>query len=222
MPDMKHESKRKVVTVEEHLITFNRDELADLLKDVLPDADDIDPRKIRLCAVVGDAESVIGPSDLKRLLREKVEDIPDSAEIALSVRWRQEVEGAVDPSPAMYQAQQAGMVPTAPTAPLPADSEMIANGAPCGTCGSIPDLHGPTPDCEDAQGCGRVRRMKGDLPIATAKPAQNEDRIPGTGMPGGAPGSGAGTRYLINRETGQKVFADEFGAPYGFHDDYKQ
>jgi len=223
MPNMKHESKRKVVTVEEHLITFNRDELADLLKDVLPEETEIDPRDIKLCAVVGNAESVIGPTDLKKIAREKVEDIPDDAEIVFSVRWRKEVErppAAPMVSPAMYQAQQAGMVPppAAPAATLPADSEMVASGAPCGTCGSVPDLHGPTPDCEDEEGCGRVRHLKGELPIATAKPRESEASVPGTGVPGVQ--GGPGTRYLVNRETGERVFAGEDGSPYGHHDDY--
>lgn len=213
---MKHESKRKVVTVEEHLITFNRDELADLLRSALPEDTEIDPRSINLCAIVGDdAENVIGPSDLRKIARSQVEEIPEDAEVVLSIRWRKEVEGIAHPAPAPAAYAPAA----APVAP-PADGEMVASGAPCATCGSVPDLHGPTPDCEDAVGCGRVRRLKGEMPVPKSAPAQSAAHVPGTGGPAGQ--DGPGTHYLVNRDTGEQVFADQMGGAYGHHEDYTQ
>ena len=50
--------------------------------------------------------------------------------------------------------------------------------------------------------------------------------IPKTVIPQGAPSIGMGGQgfaapgILTNRETGEQVFADKNGSPYGRHDDY--
>ena len=91
-----------------------------------------------------------------------------------------------------------------------------ATGAVCATCGAVPDLHGPTPECRDESGCGRVLRTRGALPVGRAvEPG-------GVNAPGMGGSSLPGTSMLVNRETGEQIFAGGDGTPYGRHDDYNR
>lgn len=92
---------------------------------------------------------------------------------------------------------------------------MAPGAQQCRTCGAVPDVQGPTPDCMDAAGCGRVLRERGQLlPPRTVPPPG----APGVGMGPGRVGPGK----LVNRATGEVAFADRNGMPYGKHDDYQK
>jgi hypothetical protein len=224
---MKRESSKKIVTIEEHSLILDQADLMHALE-----ADDpsrvIDNPELKAILYVG--QEAVAPSALINMIRAMNPDIPEHAKLTLAVTWQEQVE--IDPAqmqpmpppqyapPPQYYQQQpppytghppAGYQP--PMQPPVAQPTPQAHGQQCRTCGAVPMVHGPTPDCMDAGGCGRVLRERGQLlPPKTVPPPGAPDVGIGTGAP--APG------ILINRETGETAFADKNGMPYGRHDDY--
>lgn len=227
---MKRESSKKIVTIEEHNVILDE---ADLMHALEAD----DPSRVidnpPLQPVLFVDQEAISPSALMTMLRTMNPDIPEGAKLVLAVTWQEQVE--VDPSqmqqqlppqqfppgpmpyfnPYQYMQPPAGQPPMQPpiAQPQPPQPTPQAQGQQCRTCGAVPMVHGPTPDCMDAAGCGRVLRERGQLlPPKTVPPPGTE----GVGM--GSPPTSA--QMLVNRETGESVFADKNGMPYGRHDDY--
>jgi len=219
---MKKLSQKKVVTVEECALQLDKRDLAEMIESESPETT-VDPRDVTVCvsapasedARVGDLHApgtrIIGASQLLEMARARNQEIPEDAEIVISVRWRKEVEGGFVPAPQpMYAA------PTQPMMAAPGGQQIDPQDAmQCATCGGVPGIQGPTPDCQDVNGCGRVRKIRGDLPVPKALEVQGAPQV-GVGL--GAPMRG--TQKLTNRETGKTVFADRDGQPYGHHEDY--
>lgn len=233
MADVKKLSQKKVVTIEECALQFDKRDLAEMIEAENPETT-VDPRDVTVCVSapageesrVGDLSApgtrVIGASQLLEMARSRNQEIPEDAEIVISVRWRKEVEcGFVPAQQPMYAAasqQPMPMYAAAPQQPMaaPGGQQIDPQDAmQCATCGGVPGIQGPTPDCQDVLGCGRVRQLRGDLPVPKALDVQGAPQV-GVGL--GAPMRG--TQKLTNRETGKTVFADRDGAPYGHHDDY--
>lgn len=234
---MKHETVKRYVQVEQHFVSLRRKDLAQLLSD---DENEIDERDLFVTVTVGqDAKKMFVAADiLKRALaqmNEKDEEgnevgagIPADAEVTISIGWRREVE---------VGANQIPMHPPAPVQPAfgPGASPIMPPGAAppfnpgdvgthanCRTCGTVPDLHGPTPDCQDPAGCARVRAAKGNLPIVQANPEGPAPQVGAGGILPGQVGGMHGTQMLTNRETGERVFAAKDGMPYGVGYDYQR
>jgi hypothetical protein len=230
---MQRETNQRTICVEEHVVTVTKDDLAEALQGELAgDGIMVKADELRVCVGIGESQ-IVGPSQLRDLLRAQIEGLPDNAEIVLAVRWREEVEApAHPPAPAgqpHYPAPQAyypppGYYPPQPQyqppppqyqqPPQQPQYQQPPQGGPiCTTCGGQPDLQGPTPECADPMGCGRVRAQRGDLPVGRAVPP------PGVGSVGaGILRGGAST--LVNRETGETAFAAHDGRPYGVGHDY--
>lgn len=227
MADMKSMSTKKVVTIEEFAVQLDRGDIAELIEMDNP-TNTVSPRDVTVCvsapsdeARVGDFSvaqtRIIGASQLLEMARTKNPEIPADAEIVLAVRWQKAVEGA------QIQPMQPQYAPSAMVPAPPGYAHVAPGGQPiapqdalqCATCGGVPGIQGPTPDCQDVNGCGRVRALRGDLPVPKSVDPAGAPQV-GVGLGVGTPG----TKMLVNRETGQKVFADKKGAPYGVHDDY--
>ncbi|HET6496119.1 MAG TPA: hypothetical protein VFH61_12235 [Thermoleophilia bacterium] len=195
---MEHQTNRKIVQIEEHVVTFGRMDLVEALDaELASEGVMVTPSRTSVCVAVG-KDALVDAERLMMMLRTVKEDIPENAELVLAVRWREEVSSnAVSPA-GLPVARVAGTAGPAP----------VINPSECATCGSVPAIVGPTPDCADESGCARVRRQKGEMPIAR------------TVEPDGASGIGhrAPPGILINRETGKRAFADQTGNPYGNHD----
>lgn len=202
---MEHNTSRRHITVEEHVVTFGKMDIVEALDSELAgEGIMVAPRITRLCVAVGE-ETVVGPTRLLEMLRTAKEDIPEEAELVLAVRWRKEVSNAA-------VAARPGSLPR--TAPPP-----VKTAGRCATCQGVPAIDGPTPDCEDEDGCGMVRAVKGELPIVQTEVPQGTANI---GHGGGGRGANEPPPgVLVNRETGEKAFADRDGRPYGHHDDYE-
>jgi hypothetical protein len=196
------------VTIEEHSVTFSKADLAGMLEGEA-EGGLVDERDLAVGVMVG-KDHIIGPNQLLEMVRSVDQEIPEGAEVVLAVRWRQEVE--VTQAPPRNLAAEPLM--PAGVAPTP-DGYAAApgNNASCRTCGSVPAIQGPTPDCNDALGCALVRAEKGEIGIARSVEPEGAPQI-------GVGGQGPGTRMLVNRETGEKIFADKNGGAYGRHDDY--
>lgn len=196
---MKHKTNCKLVRVVEHLISLTPRDIAVLISSHGDRA--VTQRDIDLVATVSSdaGPTAVEAETLLAWAREFNEDIPDEAETVLAVRWQEESDAGVPPPAQIVLPSAATAVPS-----------IAASGAICSSCGGVPDLHGPTPECEDAAGCGRVRRLKGDLPIP--KTVTTEERMPDYPVKGAS--------VLVNRETGKTAFAAANGAPYGVAHDY--
>lgn len=218
--NMKAMSSRKVVQIEEHAVQFDKRDLAEMIESEDP-TNTVDPRDLTIfvsATTAGSSEPKgYGASQLLEMARSKNSDIPEDAEVVISVRWRKETD-----APQMPVPQYAPQYAPAPAGYVPNHSQQGGAIAPqdarqCATCGALPAVQGPTPDCHDVNGCGAVRQLRGELPIPKAVDAPNAPQV-GVGL--GAPSKG--TKLLINRETGEKAFADRDGRPYGKHDDYQK
>ena len=209
---MEHNTTRKVLTVEEHNVTFGKKDLVELLDEELAgEGILVAPRITHLSVIVGDEEPVVvGPNRLLEMIRAAKDDIPEDAELVLAVRWRKTVATRAG-------APAVGSRPASPyAAPVP---HPAPSGAVCPSCQATPAVEGPTPDCEDENGCGMVRAVKGDMPIVQTQEPEGAARIgQGGGRRPGEPPPGR----LVNRETGQVAFADRDGMPYGVHEDYSK
>lgn len=220
---MKRNSQRRLVTIEEHSVTFGRDDLLELVQAEEPEMfASLDERDMTPSLVIqttdkdGEAKhAVLQPARLIEMMRSVDEEIPENAEVVLAVRWRKEVEAQAMP-PVAGRVQ-----PPTPILPAGVDhdtsylAEAAASGESCETCGGVPDIQGPTPDCHDVSGCARVRTTKGEIAVARTVEPENAPRV-------GIGGTGPGTHKLVNRETGETAFADKNGMPYGKHEDYSR
>lgn len=225
---MKRESSKKFVTIEEHHLILDTADLMHALESDDPSRV-IDSPPLQPMLVVDKA--AVAPADLMAMLRKMNPEIPESARLTLAVTWQEQVE--IDPAQ-MQQAASPAYQPPAYQPPHyphqqppqgytgqppagyqpPVTQHPPGSAMQCRTCGTLPMLHGPTPDCMDVQGCGRVLRERGQL------------LPPRTVPPPGAPSMGIGASgasppgVLVNRDTGETAFADKNGLPYGHHDDY--
>lgn len=215
MSDMKHVNKR-VVTVEDHAVTVSLREVLELAVQDDPERSAIGPHDTQLQVVLGvsltEGREVLAGSTLLDLLRASNEDIPENAEIVVGVRWRKETEvsaprlGVVPSNVQAQTAQTIGQLGVDP-------SHVVV----CSTCGAVPALQGPTPECVDPNGCGMLRVRFGQMPIPQAA-------LPPPGAPGAPaafPGMGSlptSPGLAINRETGEKAFIAKDGSLYGKHD----
>lgn len=183
--DMKHVSTRKLVTLEEHVSTVSMRELLELII-----ADDptnvVRERDMKLQVVMPSNEeegkNVVFPaSTILELIRTTNQNVPEDAEVVIGVRWRQETEiqpgqqiaptgQVIPPMPVMQPGVPMVAQVAQVTQALGADPSLPP--AICATCGSIPVVHGPTPECNDEQGCGPVRARYGNLPIPQSVPSQ--------------------------------------------------
>ncbi len=222
---MKHDTIRKYVSIEQHFVSFSRRDLAKLMGE--------DERDLFITITAGkDAESMFTAEDVLKMALEKLNEtdeegkeigagIPDDAEVSITLGWRREVEIGPGQMP-MHAPAPMQMAPQSALLPAPTfDPRAVGDVANCRTCGGVPDMQGPTPDCQDPAGCGRVRAQKGDLPVPKALDPQDGQQIT-MGAGGIIPGAGPGTQMLVNRETGQRVFAAKDGMPYGVGYDYKR
>lgn len=232
---MKHETVRRFISVEQHFVSLRRKDLAQLLSS---EDNPINERDLFITVTNGqDAKGVFVAADiLKRALEqmnEKNDDgeevgagIPDDAEVTISIGWRREVEVGPNQIPmhAPAPTQPAFGPGAAPIMPPGVASTFnpsdVGSHAACRTCGTVPDLHGPTPDCQDQYGCARVRAHRGDLPIVQANPEGPAPQVGAGGILPGQVGTTHGTQMLTNRETGERVFAAKDGLPYGVGYDY--
>jgi len=207
---MKQNTVKKVVSVEEHSVTFDRRDLREVMEQEDPEASvSIKTLVPGLVVDFGEGPQLLPSSRVMEMLRTYNADIPEDAEIVIAARWRREEEITI------AQAS-AGLMQSGMPLNLPANTRTGPPPGSCGTCGGVPDQQGPTPECMDANGCARVRSLRGDLPIVrTVTPTGPGANV---GLGGGAPGRG--TQILTNRDTGQTAFADKEGRPYGVHDDY--
>jgi hypothetical protein len=151
------------------------------------------------------------------MVRALNEEVPENAEVCISIRWREEVE--VDPK--QLAAMQARAQAPQGTGVPPGQPIMRGVGPVCITCGGYPEGAGPTPDCEDESGCGRIREHYGDMPVPTVAAPGGAGAHVGLG---GGGGGGARKVVVPDKETGaaKTVFAGKDGAPYGHHDDYSK
>ncbi len=203
---MTHNTNIKHLTVEEHVVTFGRMDLVEMLDaELAGEGVVVAPSITHVCVAVG-KEMLVGSKQLMEMLRGCKEDIPEDAELVLAVRWRKEVSSnAVRP---------AGTASPAYTGvPVPVQTAGI-----CATCQATPAVEGPTPDCEDAEGCAMVRSVKGDMPIVKTQEPKGGAQVGQGGQRVNEPPPGV----LVNRETGQRAFADGTGNPYGVHEDYQK
>jgi len=238
---MQRESKTRQVTIEEHVVTVTLDDLAQALEAEFLSEDEenpavFKPEDLRVCVGVGEGK-ILGPSELMNVLRRGIERLPEGAEIVLAVRWQEEVEAEANPPAPMgqpgyppapqsyYPPQPVYHHPPPPPpqpyyppqqpqyqAPPQAPPQQQQQRAPtCTTCGGQPDVQGPTPECMDPLGCGRVLQQRGPMPVGRAVPPPNMGAV-GAGILRGGGGK------LVNRETGESAFADATGGPYGAHD----
>lgn len=212
---MNVKSTRKVITVDEKEIHLSRDELAAMLEEEFSTEDEpllISPRAVKIEVTVGKQKVTMG--QILELVRGRNAEVPEDAEVVLAVRWQREVEGA----------QQTVIQPTGNFVPnvVPAAG---GAGVTCPSCGTIPEVEGPTPDCFDPQGCGFIRRTKGEIIPAKAV-AEGEAPIIGSGGPGAGVPPGAPSRLppnvAVNRETGERAFMSRDGSLYGKHEDYQR
>jgi hypothetical protein len=216
---MKTETDRRVITVETHTASFDLQDILFALNQVNPDEvpEDASPR-----AVVALGTGIIDSTQLLLALRQLNGEIPEEAEVGISIKWRVEKEGPPPAPPQQPQQHQAPpqVIYAAPPQqhyqppPGPQYPQAPQNAAQCRTCGGVPNVHGPTPGCMDAQGCGHVLRTRGQPMIPRTVPPQGAPQVGLGGAAFAPPGR------LINRETGEQVFADKNGMPYGRHEDY--
>lgn len=230
---MERKTSRRTIQIREHVVTVTKADLAEALQGELAgEGIAVKAEDLRVC--VGLAENkIIGPDQLRTMLRGQVEGMPDGAEIVLAVRWREEVEAPVNPPapaapmghpPPQYGYPQYAPPPPqyapqqyAPPPPQPQYAQPQPQAGPtCPACGSQPSIQGPTPDCHDPMGCGPVRAQRGNLPVGRAVPPPNVGSV-GAGILRGGEGGGG---KLVNRETGETAFADLHGGPYGVGHDY--
>ena len=206
---MEHQTNRKQLVIEEHVVTFGRMDIVEALDAALAEEGVmVTPSRTSVCVAIG-KDALIDAVKLMEMLRAMKEDIPEHAELVLAVRWREEVSSnAVSPAGALPLARLGGTVP---------QPVQTVNPSECETCGGVPAIAGPTPDCEDEDGCARVRRQKGAMPIARTVEPQGGSTVGQGGRGANEPPPGV----LVNRETGQTAFADQTGNPYGVHEDYK-
>lgn len=225
---MERKTDRKTIQVEEHVVTVTKSDLVEALLIEFRDEEEIavKPDEVRVCVGLGQ-DKILGPSQLMEILRKQIENLPENAEVVLAIRWREEVEAPDYPParvgrPGYHQPQpqpqpyyppqpQPYYPPPQPYYPPPQAPPQHQGGPTCTTCGGQPDLQGPTPECGDPMGCGRVRVQRGEMPVGRAIPP------PGVGNVGAGILRGSGQK-LFNRETGEEAFADQHGAPYGKFD----
>lgn len=229
---MKHESTRKVVMVEEHHVLLSKQDLLAVMESQNPE-ELLTEADIQPMLHLGDSEKAMGARSILDLVRVMNKDIPENAEVVLAVRWREETESQQQPQqpqqqmmmmpaqmmmqpPVTYQPPQQhagrGLQQPPPMQQQQAPPPVV-QAQQCRTCGAVPDLQGPTPDCMDAMGCAHVRSQRGNLPVPTSV---LPDGGPSIGLGGGGdPTRMPGTQMLVNRETGEKKFASRDGTPYG-------
>jgi len=222
---MKHRTSMKTVQLVEHTVVLSNRDIARLLtanRDGRVSARDIEVVIHVKSKDKDDVPEMIALEDVLEMAIEMNEDIPEDADVAPAIRWREESQGQLAPQAPVsvytgYQPPQQRMPAyrspspqssyAAPTPQVPADAPA------CATCGAAPDVEGPTPECQDPHGCGRVLHIRGPLPVGTSVAPEDNGPI--------MPGSVHGTVKLTNRETGEQVFAAADGmSPYGKHEDY--
>jgi hypothetical protein len=191
------ETKRttKIITVEEHEAQLAPDDIAEILDDLTDAA--VTPDDITICVLLSDEKGAFGADEILAAARAQNKDIPKDAELILTLRWKREVESVATPVGNAHKVISA------------------QDGFHCRTCGALPAVYGPTPDCHDAEGCGKVRQEKGEVAIPTIAPAAmgNGVHVPGNNAP-------LPPNIAVNRETGERAFLSKDGSLYGKHDDY--
>jgi len=219
MADMKHVSKR-VVSVEDHAVTISLAEIHELAIQDDPARGAVPSHDVQVQVVLSasDAESreVLGRQAILDLAQSANPDIPNDAEVVIGLRWRTEQEiKATKPGvvAAPLPGQAAPAVQT--VGQLGVDPALVVV---CGTCGAVPALQGPTPDCVDASGCALVRARLGVMAVPTAVPSAQPTYYSGQPQQAAPAPPPVPPGRALNRETGEVAFVARDGSVYGKHD----